>query len=104
MLRIAFPSTEIDMSDEVRLPRKCEKCGSALHWKNKGDACPGCRPDVETSTPTRAKSSAGSKALKKNFTVLAEALGEDPDELVGIFMEGWIKRAREAVQKATETL
>lgn len=106
LVSVVFPHHHQEQPmDEKKL---CTKCGAKeLRVTNTTGVCTPCRkamPAGERPAASGAKASPGNKALRKNFQVLAEALGEDPDELVACFMEGWIEKARAAVKRATEEL
>lgn len=49
LLRLAGLRPLTRTTGAVMPDRNCSKCGTKLHWKNKGDECPACRPGAEES-------------------------------------------------------
>jgi hypothetical protein len=81
--------------------KSCEGCGKAVRSRNgvTQSHCFKCRAGKapaadkpEGVAPRKPKNHV--KELEKRFRIVAEAVGEDPDELIACFYEGWLQRLR----------
>lgn len=59
-------------------------------------------PPPASSSPPRPRREAPSGNARKNFIVVARALGEDPEQLISEFCEGWLDELRGKRRKVDE--
>ncbi len=76
---------------------KCATCEKPLFGKPVGDPprCKACRdPEAGGGATTVPRKGKATKDVLKRFKIVATALDQDPDDLIGAFCEGWLERVR----------
>lgn len=92
----------------------CSKgCGKKLGPNNHSGICTPCQTSgthahgAADGSPRVKRASPGSRMgggnTRKNFKVVANALGFDPDGLIDTFCEGWLAKVRGSVHLGDET-
>jgi ribosomal protein L37AE/L43A len=101
LVALATGDTMESGTDSNAEAQACVTCGRGVRSRNgiTQTQCFKCRSGIKPPAPGEAaaplKAKGHVKELEKRFRIVAEAVGEDPDELVACFFEGWLKRLRE---------
>lgn len=96
--------------------RKCPHCNKPLRSNNTRGVCTGCfnkglrvdgagtdeAPPADPSAPPAPRKKKPSGNVRKDFAVVARALGEDPDDLIDSYCENWLDELKDKRRTAND--